>query len=138
MMYASNTDICSSVPSQFLKKTMGIEESDPQADSKTELKKLFRKLCTKLDSLCNFHYTPKAAIPEMKVIGGNRCILRTLCEFCCLHVYMPAIVPYKGPRAYSPVLTCWNGIFSVGRTFALCLTFCSGLILHLPLLVNEH
>lgn len=52
---------------QFLKKTMGVTEDDPQKELKDELKHLFSKLCGKLDALCNFHYTPKAAIPEMKV-----------------------------------------------------------------------
>lgn len=52
---------------QYLKKTMGVAEDDPQKDLKGELKHLFAKLCGKLDALCNFHYTPKAAIPEMKV-----------------------------------------------------------------------
>lgn len=52
---------------QFLKKTMGVTEDDPQKDLKDELKHLFAKLCGKLDALCNFHYTPKAVIPEMKV-----------------------------------------------------------------------
>ncbi|CAN0390344.1 unnamed protein product [Ectocarpus sp. 12 AP-2014] len=52
---------------EFLKKTMGVTEDDPQKGLKNELKHLFSKLCGKLDALCNFHYTPKAAIPEMKV-----------------------------------------------------------------------
>lgn len=52
---------------QFLKKTMGVQEDDPRADVKNELKQLFKKLCGKLDALCNFHYTPKATIPEIKV-----------------------------------------------------------------------
>ncbi|CAN0389567.1 unnamed protein product, partial [Hapterophycus canaliculatus] len=46
---------------------MGVTEDDPQKDLKGELKHMFAKLCGKLDALCNFHYTPKAAIPEMKV-----------------------------------------------------------------------
>ena len=46
---------------------MGVTEDDPQKELKDELKHLFSKLCGKLDALCNFHYTPKAAIPEMKV-----------------------------------------------------------------------
>lgn len=46
---------------------MGVQEDDPQAVLKSELKQLFTKLCSKLDALCNFHYTPKAIIPEMKV-----------------------------------------------------------------------
>lgn len=46
---------------------MGVTEDDPQKGLKNELKHLFSKLCGKLDALCNFHYTPKAAIPEMKV-----------------------------------------------------------------------
>lgn len=47
---------------------MGVTEDDPQADMKNEMKQLFTKLCGKLDALCNFHYTPKAVIPEMKVL----------------------------------------------------------------------
>lgn len=46
---------------------MGVTEDDPQAGLKNDLKQLFTKLCGKLDALCNFHYTPKAIIPEMKV-----------------------------------------------------------------------
>lgn len=57
---------------QFLKKTMGVTEDDPRKELKDELKHLFGKLCGKLDALCNFHYTPKAAIPEMKV--GQPCV----------------------------------------------------------------
>ena len=52
---------------QFLKKTMGVKEDDPQKDLKDDLKQLFKKLSGKLDALCNFHYTPKAIIPEIKV-----------------------------------------------------------------------
>lgn len=59
--------MCSCLTPQFLKQTMGVEEGDPQAAVKTELKQLFGKLCNKLDALCNFHYTPKTVIPEMKV-----------------------------------------------------------------------
>lgn len=59
---------------QFMKQTMGVTEDDPQAGLKNDLKQLFAKLCGKLDSLCNFHYTPKAVIPEMKV---SCCILYT-------------------------------------------------------------
>ncbi|CAN0513326.1 unnamed protein product, partial [Ectocarpus sp. 12 AP-2014] len=43
---------------EFLKKTMGVTEDDPQKGLKNELKHLFSKLCGKLDALCNFHYTP--------------------------------------------------------------------------------
>lgn len=53
---------------QFLKKSMGVTEDDPRAGLKNELKQLFAKLCGKLDALCNFYYTPKAVIPEMKVL----------------------------------------------------------------------
>eukprot|EP00904_Undaria_pinnatifida_P004878 jgi/Undpi1/151/HiC_scaffold_1.g00148.m1 len=52
---------------EFMKQTMGVTEDDPQAGLKNDLKQLFAKLCGKLDSLCNFHYTPKAVVPEMKV-----------------------------------------------------------------------
>lgn len=63
---------------QFLKKTLGVEEDDPQGGLKNELKHIFAKLSTKLDALCNFHYTPKAIIPEMKVgLGWKYYILGT-------------------------------------------------------------
>ena len=55
------------LPMQFLKKTMGVTEDDPQAGLKNDLKQLFTKLCGKLDALCNFHYTPKVIITDMKV-----------------------------------------------------------------------
>ena len=50
-----------------LEETMGVTEDDPQAGLKNDLKQLFTKLCGKLDALCNFHYTPKVIITEMKV-----------------------------------------------------------------------
>ncbi|CAN0257753.1 unnamed protein product, partial [Discosporangium mesarthrocarpum] len=52
---------------EFMKTTMGVEEDDPNKDLKKELKRLFVKLNRKLDSLCNFHYTPKPIIPEITV-----------------------------------------------------------------------
>lgn len=54
-----------------MKKTMGVTEDDPQKELKDELKHLFAKLCGKLNALCNFHYTPKGAMPEMKVGYDN-------------------------------------------------------------------
>ena len=71
---------------QFMKQTMGVTEDDPQAGLKNDLKQLFAKLCGKLDSLCNFHYTPKAVVPEMKVIYIAYCtILYYIVLYSLLH-----------------------------------------------------
>lgn len=70
---------------QFLKKTLGVKEDDPQGGLKSELKQLFTKLCNKLDALSNFHYTPKAIIPEIKV--GVNC-------YVTLHFIMHALCGY--------------------------------------------
>ena len=69
-----------------MKKSMGVTEDDPQKVLKDELKHLFGKLCGKLDALCNFHYTPKAAIPEMKV----RQPLCSVSDGCCVSMCLIA------------------------------------------------
>lgn len=44
------------------------EEKDPELHK--EIRKMMHGLLAKLDALSNFHYTPKQAIPELKVVSN--------------------------------------------------------------------
>eukprot|EP00639_Heterosigma_akashiwo_P010580 CAMPEP_0206377766 /NCGR_PEP_ID=MMETSP0294-20121207/10359_1 /ASSEMBLY_ACC=CAM_ASM_000327 /TAXON_ID=39354 /ORGANISM="Heterosigma akashiwo, Strain CCMP2393" /LENGTH=626 /DNA_ID=CAMNT_0053826317 /DNA_START=21 /DNA_END=1901 /DNA_ORIENTATION=+ len=52
---------------EYLKQVMGVEDEDPNKAEKEEMAKIFKKLCYKLDSLSNFHFTPKPVIPDLQV-----------------------------------------------------------------------
>mmetsp|Transcript_16650 Transcript_16650/g.27547 ORF Transcript_16650/g.27547 Transcript_16650/m.27547 type:complete len:322 (+) Transcript_16650:201-1166(+) len=45
----------------------GVKGNDELAKRKQEISGLFKSLCYKLDSLSNFHYTPKPIIKEMEI-----------------------------------------------------------------------
>ncbi|KAG5178891.1 Mpp10 protein-domain-containing protein [Tribonema minus] len=52
---------------EYLKQALGVEEDDPSKDLKEELRRDFARLCGKLDALCNFHFRPRAHLPEVAV-----------------------------------------------------------------------
>ncbi|GJD11686.1 U3 small nucleolar ribonucleoprotein protein MPP10 [Galdieria sulphuraria] len=55
---------------EYLLHTQGsqVKKQDKRHD---EIDQLFQELTTKLDALSNFHYTPRPAPPELKVIPSN-------------------------------------------------------------------
>jgi U3 small nucleolar RNA-associated protein MPP10 len=50
----------------FLHRTLGVTV-DEHAATRDEARALYAKVCRKLDALSNFSFTPRAAVPDMKV-----------------------------------------------------------------------
>jgi U3 small nucleolar ribonucleoprotein component len=45
-----------------MERAMGVEKEDVLSQQHREIFDLFKSLCTKLDSLANFYYTPKPVL----------------------------------------------------------------------------
>ncbi|KAI8636296.1 U3 small nucleolar ribonucleoprotein complex, subunit Mpp10 [Parasitella parasitica] len=62
----------------FVRKQAGQEKKDVRDEAlekeHDEISNLFSTLCHKLDALSNFHYTPKAAKPEMTIVSNSAAI----------------------------------------------------------------
>jgi U3 small nucleolar RNA-associated protein MPP10 len=62
----------------FMRKQTGEEKKDARDEAlekeHDEITDLFKTLCYKLDALSNFHYTPKAAKPEMTIVSNSAAI----------------------------------------------------------------
>ncbi|CAO3637073.1 unnamed protein product [Mucor hiemalis] len=62
----------------FVRKNTGTEKVDARDEAlekdHEEISELFKTLCHKLDALSNFHYTPKAAKPEMSIVSNSAAI----------------------------------------------------------------
>ncbi|KRZ17640.1 U3 small nucleolar ribonucleoprotein MPP10 [Trichinella zimbabwensis] len=54
---------------EYLKKTQKLEE-EQKNPAHEEIRKGLKDLFFKLDALTNFHYTPKAPVPELKVVDN--------------------------------------------------------------------
>ncbi len=55
---------------EFMRRTLGVERSDPNKVKKKELKDLFTKLCYKLDALSNFKFKPKPMIEDAEIVAN--------------------------------------------------------------------
>ncbi len=55
---------------EYMRRTLGVERSDPNKDKKKELKQLFSKLCYKLDALSNFRFKPKPTVHDAEVVAS--------------------------------------------------------------------
>lgn len=51
----------------YLEDAMGIKGSDEGEEKKRELSKMFASICSKLDALSNFYFTPKPRVDETDV-----------------------------------------------------------------------
>ncbi|KAL7315303.1 U3 snoRNP protein, variant 2 [Mucor circinelloides] len=62
----------------FVRKQAGQEKKDARDEAlekeHDEISDMFKTLCHKLDALSNFHYTPKAAKPEMTIVSNSAAI----------------------------------------------------------------
>ncbi|CAO3656200.1 unnamed protein product [Mucor fragilis] len=62
----------------FVRKQAGEEKKDARDEAlekeHDEISDMFKTLCHKLDALSNFHYTPKAAKPEMTIVSNSAAI----------------------------------------------------------------
>ncbi|XP_072051393.1 U3 small nucleolar ribonucleoprotein protein MPP10-like isoform X2 [Amphiura filiformis] len=54
---------------EYIKQTQG-EKEEKQDPAHVEIKTMMDSLFLKLDALSNFHYTPKPAIPEVKIVSN--------------------------------------------------------------------
>jgi U3 small nucleolar RNA-associated protein MPP10 len=65
----SKSSLAQLYEAEFLKQRDGdSEKSEPVAH--IDVRQRMRRLFVQLDALCNFHYTPKAAVSEMKIINN--------------------------------------------------------------------
>uniref|UniRef100_T1JF27 U3 small nucleolar ribonucleoprotein protein MPP10 n=1 Tax=Strigamia maritima TaxID=126957 RepID=T1JF27_STRMM len=51
-------------------KLQQTEKSEEESPAHVEIKKMMTSLFYKLDILCNFHFTPKPAMPELKIVNN--------------------------------------------------------------------
>ena len=52
---------------EYMKTAMGVTEESKEKKLEDEIAGMFKTLCHKLDSLSNFHFTPKPAVHEVEV-----------------------------------------------------------------------
>ena len=49
----------------YQREVMGVKDKDKNAPKREEIGSLFKHLCSKLDALSNFHFTPKPVAHEV-------------------------------------------------------------------------